>query len=171
MDAIDTTIPLPSAEFIQELYKPKSIPEDKVSRGKFIKYEKEYDKFCRWIALPKEERDPITLVAFEKKYRLSKGATSQFQTREDFQARRLKYFWEWMMEKFPDVVYAMYKGGIKGSAQHAKAFIELVSKHIHADKPSQTIQTLNIIGVSQDALNKLAIPKGYDKALQGGEKK
>ena len=130
--------------------------------GKLEKYEKEYDKYCQWSALPKELREPKTQDKFEKKWKIPKSYSYTFRKRKDFQNRRLAYFWDWMMDSFPDVVYAMYKRAIDKSSVDARAFAELISKHIDVERPAQIIQSLAIIGVPQEKIDRLFIPKTFE---------
>jgi hypothetical protein len=169
------SIPLPTPEFFEEVNQKEPLVDEK-RKGDLIVHDRAYDAFCRWAALPDELRKPKTQKKFEEMWGLPDSYTYRMRQREGFQEKRMKYFWEWLMDKFPDVVYAVYKEARKGKSKQAETIIELVSKHINIDKPQQTIQTLNIIGVSQEALNKLAIPKGYEKIInaeinEGGEKK
>lgn len=156
----NTKIPIPSPDFLKQgLPKQKSSIEQK----DFKKHERAYDAFCRWIALPDDERNPKTITAFEKKWKLPAKYAAYFRQREDFQERRLKYFWEWMMDKFPDVVQSIYKGSMKGNAAQSKTFVELVAKHINIEKPQQTIQPFMLIGVPQEKIEQLFVPVGYEK--------
>lgn len=151
---------IPDPSFLTETYGDP----DKLKGGELTKHKSAYEAFCRWSALPKEERDPATEVAFEKKYHLSKGYGQHFKLRKDFQNKRLTYFWEWMMEKLPDVVYSQYKKVMAdGNTNAAKFFAELIAKKLEDEKPLQIIQPLSIVGVPQDKIDKLFTPKSYDK--------
>jgi hypothetical protein len=169
----DSTIPIPDPSFLTKAYKKSSDIERKEHK-ELTKYEREYDAFCRWNALPDDERNPKTIVAFEKKWKIPKGYTAYFRNRDDYRERQLRYFWDWMMEKWPNVVQSIYRGAVKGSSAQAKTFAELIAKHTDLDKPQTTIQNLTLIGVPQDRINALAVPQGYekvDKILPGEEVK
>jgi len=151
------SLPIPDPDFLKELAVKKNSPD-----GKLVKYVKEYEYFCKWSALPTAEREPKTAIAWEKRYKVERGYTFRFKLRKDFQNKRLTYFWDWMMDKFPDVVYAMYQRAMNKSSVDARAFAELISKHIDIDKPIQIIQPLAIIGVAPEKINKLFVPKSYE---------
>jgi len=148
-------IPIPDPSYLRKITKA-------TKDGKLDKYAKEYDKFCQWSSLPKEEREPKTQDKWERKYKIPKGYSYSFRQRKDFQNRRLAHFWDWMMDKFPDVVNAMYKRAIDKSSVDARAFAELIAKHIDVEKPQSIIQPLAIIGVPQDKIEKLFTPKTFE---------
>lgn len=156
-----TNIPIPSPEFLRHEYAIKKSPDSTL-----IKHERAYEAFCRWSSLPKELRKPKTAKSFEEKWSLPRSYTEKFTQREDFRNKRLTYFWDWMMDNFPDVVYSMYKRAVSGgksSAADAKAFAELISKHLDIERPQTLIQPIALIGVPQEKIEKLFIPKGYEK--------
>jgi len=162
LDFLKGEIPIPDPKYITSL---KAGTKD----GKLIKYEGEYEKFCKWSSLPSDERVPKTAEAFEKKYSLPRFYTSKFKDRVDFRSRVVNYFWDWMMDKFPDVVQSMYKRAVAkdGSSADAKYFAELVSKHLEVDKPIKTIQPFVLVGVDQNKINKLFTPQKYEKIIDG----
>lgn len=152
-----TSIPIPDPSYL--LKQTQSLTG---ADGKLFKHAKEYDKFCHWSALPKSERNPKTITGFEKKWRLPKGYAKTFKKRKSFQKDRLSYFWEWMMDKFPDVVESMYHRALKNSSADARYFAELISKHIDIEQPQeQRIQNLVLVGVQQDKIDALFTPKHY----------
>ena len=155
---IDSSIPIPSVEYLEKVSKETKT----ASAPAMYKYAQEFDVFCRWSALPKEIREPKTAVEFEKRHKLPNRYTSYFKTHEEFQGKRLKYFWEWLFDLYPDVVYAVYKRAVKKSAKDAGIFVDIIGKRIDIDKPKMQITPLVIMGLPQDKLDKLFIPKNYD---------
>lgn len=155
---LDTKIPIPTPDFLKNIPHPDEIPNP---GGNLSKHEKAFDQFCYWSSLPQSERRPRTLTAFENKYKLPKGATHRFRRNKTFREKTLAYFWEWAMDKFPDVVEAIYKGAIKGNSAQAKTFSELVAKHMNVDAPVKTIQPIMLVGVDQSKINKLFVSPEY----------
>ena len=153
-------IPIPNPSYLMKESLSSDIKQFKTGS----KYEKEYDEFCRWSALPKDLRKPKTGVEFEKKHMIPSGYTDFFRRRDDFQDRRLTYFWEWMMDLYPDVVYSIYQRATnkKGSDKAAGIFIELLSKKMNLDKPRLQVQPMVLMGVPQEKIDALFTPKGYD---------
>lgn len=167
-------IPLPNAKHVQEVTRQPTTGVVKKDEKPLIKYAKQYDAYCRWAALPKELRDPNTAVKFEKRYKLPKGYTTNFLHRSDFHGKRATYFWNWMMDLFPDVVYSMYKRSLDKSSTDAKAFADIIAKHLDLQKPAPTITNFTLVGVSQDKIDKLFTPKEYidgEEVIEGEEAK
>lgn len=150
--------PIPDPSFLTKKYAGKEEGD-----GKLIKYEKEYDKYCEWSALPKRLREPKTQDAFERKWKIPKKYSFSFRHRKDYENKRRMYFWRWMNDIYPDVVDTLYtQATVKGNINAAKFFAELVAKHEEIEKPAQIIQPLAIIGVPQSKIEKLFVPKGYE---------
>lgn len=166
---IETKIPIPSPDYL----KKNAAKTDKGQGAPLTKYAKQYEEFCRWAAMPKDVRDPESAVAWERKHMMPKGYTNFFKAREDFNDKRLTYFWEWMMDLYPDVVYAVYKRAIGKSSKDAGIFIDLLSKKMNLDKPRMEIQPMVLVGVPQDKIDKLFVPKDYEdaKIIPGSEVK
>lgn len=156
------SIPIPDPSYL--LNKASSNADG--PSGDLIKYKKEYEKFCQWSALPKDERKLKSAAAFEKKYRIPIGYTNKFRLRKDYQTKRLEYFWEWMFEKLPDVVLAMYKRAVKNSSVDARYFAEMISKHMDIEQPAQQLQNFFLVGVSQEKINGLFTPKKFDDNIK-----
>lgn len=157
----DTRIPIPSPDFLKKIYKDQATKKD-TGIGRPFEKEKEYDAYCKWLALPKDLRKPKKLYQFEDKWGLPRGYTQLFVEREDFQQRRLQYFWEWMMDLFPDVVYAIYKRATKNSSVDARAFAEIILKKLDVEKPRVQVSPMILMGVPQEKIDQLFIPKGYE---------
>lgn len=154
----DSKIPIPSVDHLKNL-----IPKDKPTLTKdadLKKHGRAYDAFCRWISLPEDERDPKTITGFERKWKVPNGYSTTFRQRGDFVEKVFRYFWDWMIDHWPMVVKSIYKGALKGNATQAKTFAELISKRVDMDKPVQQIQPLMIVGVPNERIEKLFIPKG-----------
>jgi len=152
---LDKKIPVPSLDFLRKENKAEQTGN---RSGKLVKYEKEYDAFCRWISLPSEERDPKTESAFEKKWKLPSRTSISFRQRADFRNKRLLYFWEWMLDKLPDVFYAVYKRAKGKSSADARIFAEIITKHMDVQKPQNQITNIVISGVDQNKINDLFVP-------------
>lgn len=167
-ELLDTKIPIPSPDYLKKMVNDKSAhPGDS---AKLTKYAKEYEAFCRWAALPKSERKPKTAVEFERKNFLPKNYTNFFKGRDDFNDKRLTYFWEWMIDLYPDVVHAVYKRAVdKGGSKDAQIFIELLSKKLNLDKPKVQVSPMVLMGVPQEKIDALFTPKGYDGSIVPGE--
>ena len=155
-------IPIPTPDFLKTVYSTK-VDKYNPTRGTgaLIKYEKEYDAYCKWSALPKDLRKPKKQESFELRWHLPHKYATTFNYREDFQERRLKYFWEWMMDKFPDVVHAIYKESIGKNMKAAQIFVDLISKHMHIDKPQVQVSPMMLVGVPQEKIDALFVPEGY----------
>lgn len=162
---LETKIPIPSPDFLKKPHKITS------SATPLTKYAKEFEKFCEWSALPKELRKPPDAKGFERKYMLPKGYTNYFKGREDYRDKTLTYFWEWMMDLYPEVVHATYKRAIAKSDKAATLFIELMNKHMNLDKPKVQVQPMILMGVPSEKIDALFTPKGYTEAIIPGEKK
>ena len=134
----ETKIPVPTVSHLEKTYKPKRI--EKEADGIMTKHERAYDAFCRWSSLPHEIRSPKTLQQFEKKWKIPIGYTRNFRDRDEYRQKQLTYFWEWVLDHFPNVVYATYRGALKGSSAQSKIFTELVAKHLDIEKPVEKIQ-------------------------------
>lgn len=160
-----SAIPVPSTDHLRSI--KKSEPTNAIAKPQkpLYKHEREYDAYCRWRALPEDLRKPKTVSAFEKKWHLPEKYSATFAHKDGFRDNVLKYFWEWMMDVFPNIVYASYKQAMKTDAnpQHIKILTELISKHLDIDKPAQVIQPFMIMGVSQDKIDGLFHPKSFDK--------
>lgn len=160
----DVKIPIPNPTYL--------LKESKLAGRRdnqpLVKYQKEYEEFCRWSALPKELRKPKTAVEWERRNIMPKGYTQYFKQREDYTNLRLTYFWEWMMDVYPDVVYSVYQRATnaKGSDKAAGIFIDLLSRKMNLDKPKVSVQPMILMGIPQDKIDAIFTPKNYDnKAL------
>lgn len=156
-------LPIPIPDFLQLGKKF----DTRLRRRKKIKHKSAYEAFCRWAALPQEVRKPATQSEFERIWKLPKGYISvKWKVREDFQAKRLKHFWNWMFDKFPDVVYSIYKRAVRNSSADARVFVEIIGKKLETDRPKSPVSPFFMIGVPQEKLDALFTPKEYDKAAE-----
>lgn len=158
---VDTVegVPVPDMSYLEQL------PETNEVSSTMSKHAKTFEIFCKWASLPKNEREPRTEVAFAMKYGLPKNYTIEFKKRKEFQQKRLFYFWDWMMDKFPDIVMAVYKRAMKKSTTDARIFADIMAKKLSYEKTPSQITNFMLVGVSQDKLNKLFTPKSLDKVL------
>ncbi len=157
----DTKIPIPNPSYLMKESKNVMATH---SQQPLVKYGKEFEEFCEWSAKPKELRKPKTAGEWEKKNLIPKGYSQYFKTREEFRTKTLSYFWDWMMDMYPDVVYAVYQRATnkKGSDKAAGIFIDLLSKKMNLDKPRVQVQPMVLMGVDQSKIDKLFTPKSYD---------
>lgn len=69
------------------------------------------------------------------------------------------------MDMLPDVVESQYKLAMKnGNTAAAKFFADLISKNEVLDAPVQKVQPFVLVGVPQDKIDQLFVPRGYEKA-------
>ncbi len=164
----DRKIPIPSMDHLTKV----NSNVGKTDSKELTKYSKEYEEFCKWAALPKELRKPKTAIDWEKRNLLPKGYSNYFKSRDDFATKRWTAFWDWMMDLYPDVVYAVYQRAshAKGSDKAAAIFIDLLSKKMNLDQPRVQVQPMVLMGVPQESIDKLFVPKGYVEAEQVIEK-
>ena len=158
---VDTKIPIPNPRY---LMKASKLAGTAGSKG-LVKYGKEFEEFCKWAAMPKELRKPKTAREWERKKQIPEGYTHYFKTREEYRNKVLTYFWDWMMDMYPDVVYAVYQRATnksKGSDKAAGIFIDLLSKKMNLDKPRVSVQPMVLMGVPQEKVDALFVPKGMD---------
>lgn len=128
------------------------------------KHSEAYEAYCKWLALPEELRVPKTKKEFEKKWKLSYLYTSAFFDRkDDVDAQVMKYFWKWAFSKIPNVVYAIYRRAMRNSSADAKVFVDLIGKKLETDQPRVQLSPLIMIGVPQESIDRLFIPKKYEE--------
>ncbi len=145
----------------------------------FDKHGEAYEEFCKWMSYPKEIRQPPTQMEFEAKWGLSKNYTSHWKERDDFRAKWLKGFWRWTINKYPDVVYAVYRRAVQKSTADAKLFSDIVGQELDVKKEKEggnKLQPIFMVGIPQEAIDKFAgIPKGYgevaDKTIEAHKSK
>ena len=154
---------LPVLDFLEP--SPRLRPE-KRKAPITTKHSKAYLAFCKWSATPRDLRQPKTQLSFERKWHLPANYTQHWKEREDFQARRITYFWNWMFDRFPDVVYAIYRRAKRNSSTDAKIFADLIGKRLETEQPKVEMRPLILMGVPQERLDALFIPKAYDNAVQ-----
>ena len=167
-------IPVPNAPKETVMTPPTARPVTSImnaptkhNNAPLTKYEREYDAYCRWASLPEQERKPKTAAAFETKWKVAKGYSSEFRTRADFKQKVIGYWYEWLLEKWPTVAYAAYQQAVKGNSQHIKIFSDLIAKYMDIEKPKATIQPFMIVGVSQDKINSLFVPDDIKEVVEG----
>lgn len=161
---VDTKIPIPNPSYLMKESKAVGQRDSQP----LVKYGKEYEKFCQWAALPKDLRKPKTAIEWEKKNLMPKGYTQFFKQREDYRNKTLTYFWEWMMDVYPDVVYSVYQESVnKKNMKAAQIFVDLLSKKMNLDKPKVQVQPMVLMGVPQEKIDALFVPKDYDKIIPG----
>lgn len=158
----EKSIPIPSPDYLTKQLAPSNTKDEQI----MTKYAKEYEAFCRWAALPKDLRKPKTAKDFERKNYLPKSYTQFFKKRSDFRTKTISYFWEWMMDVYPDVVYSVYQQSVNSKNMKAAAiFIDLLSKKMNLDKPRVSVQPMVLMGVPQEKIDKLFVPKNYETII------
>ena len=173
---LDTGIPIPNAVKEKPVVEPTAKPVQSVmgitpnrDEKKLVKYEREYDAYCRWIATPEQERHPKSVGLFETKWKIPKTYSSSFRTRGDFKQKVIGYWYEWLLDKWPTIAYSAYEQAKKGNSAHIKIFADLMAKHLDTEKPKATIQPFMIVGVPQEKINKLFIPDDIQEVVINGE--
>ena len=154
------TLPLPDF-----LFEKNSIRSRKGNTG-MVKHQGNYHDFCQWAALPEELRKPKTQAEFERAKKLTPYQTTEWKKRDDFYGLRLKYFWDWMFEEFPNVVYAVIKRAKRKSSADARIFADLIGKKLEVDKPRINMQPIFMIGVNQNDIDRFQIPEGYEDVVE-----
>jgi len=157
---IDSPVPLPDFLNLEKKFTPKekNRPRDK--------HDKSYIAFCKWASRPRDLRKPRTQMEFEKLWKLPIGYTTRWKDKEDFQARRLKYFWNWMFDRFPDVMYGVYTRAVGKSSADAKIFAEFVGKKLEQNKPKTRMTPFMLVGVPQEKLSGLFTPPKIEEAIE-----
>lgn len=154
----------PEADFFKKP-KRKSAHKHELTHTANNKHDEAYEAFIQWSATPSKLREPKTMKEFEKVWKLPDRYTSnEFKRRADFHERRLKTFWDWMFDKFPDVIYAVYTRAITKSTADAKIFAELVGKRLEVDQPKSRMTPFVMVGVPQEKINNLFVPESYEEA-------
>ena len=150
----------PGADFFK---KPKG--EKPKKRMLTRKHAAAYSAFVKWSATPKAIRDPKSQADFEKRWSLPVNYTSTFfKKREGYYDEQMKHFWTWMFDKFPDVVYAVYRRAVRNSTADAKIFTELIGKKIEESAPKRKIQPFMMIGIPQEKIDAMFVPESYEDA-------
>lgn len=166
LDKIDNIadFQFPDADFFKK--PPKSeVREYRKKEGN--KHNSAYTAYIKWSAMPKDLRDPKTKTMFEKTWKLPKGYCYTFEKRADFYEKKMKYFWDWVMDKFPDVVHAVYRRAITNSTADARIFADLVKQRMESFAPPKAKMTpFVMVGVPQDKINALFTPEGYEEAQE-----
>jgi hypothetical protein len=79
----------------------------------------------------------------------------------------MKYFWDWVMDKYPDVLHAVYRRAIQNSTADAKIFSDIVAKRMEMLVPQkQKMTPFMLVGVPQEKINALFTPEGYEEAQE-----
>lgn len=155
---MNTSIPLPQMPAIptSDHLKNDLTPVGNKSRPmKETKYEKEYDAFCHWSSLPKDLRKPKTLKQFEAKWGLPYNYSAYFRQRDDYQEKRTRYFYDWMMDMWPDAVYEAFKRAQRNSTSDFKVLAEIVGRNLDNAKPKVAVTPMLLIGVQPEKIDKL----------------
>ncbi|MGW8289552.1 MAG: hypothetical protein ACWGNP_04700 [Candidatus Bathyarchaeia archaeon] len=146
----------------------KSPKGRKRKKSNFLTQERKeaYEAFLRWSATPKELREPKTEAEFERVWKLPASTIYQsFKQREDFHRRRMGYFWNWVFDKYPDVIHAVYRRAIQNSTADAKIFSELVAKKLESQTQTKAKMTpFMLVGIPQHKINALFTPEGVEEA-------
>jgi hypothetical protein len=148
-----------------DFFKKPKTEKTKIQSFQTKEREMAYEAYVRWSATPSDLREPKTDVDFEKVWKLPKDTVYQtFKKRPDFYEKKMKYFWDWVFDKFPDVIHAVYRRAVQNSTADAKIFAELVAKRMAVDAPKPQMPPFMLIGVPQEKINALFVPEGYEEA-------
>ena len=153
----------PEPEFFK---KPKVKKVKNKQKFKTVERQKAYEAYIRWAATPKSLREPKTEAAFERVWKLPKMTVSRsFKNREDFHQKRMTHFWNWVFDRYPDVIHAVYRRAIQNSTADAKIFSDLVAKRLETTSPVKPKMTpFMLVGVPQEKINALFTPEGVEEA-------
>jgi len=157
-----TKSPIPLPDFLN--VDKELVPRQR--KRKKDKHQDAYEEFCKWSATPKELREPKTQAEFASLWKLAPKYISNWKNNEDFQAKRLNYFWNWMFEKLPDVMYAIYRRAKRNSSADARIFTDIIGKRLETNAPKKEMTPFLMVGIPQDRVNNLFVPKGYDSAIK-----
>ena len=148
-----------------DFFKPPKIKKT-TRKTKLVKHASAYEAFVKWSATPKKLREPKTVKEFEKVWKLPKNYTSsRFRKKRDLHEKKMKYFWDWVMDKYPDVLYAVYQRAVTNSTADAKIFSDIVAKRMDAVAPIKSKMTpFMLVGVPQEKINALFTPEGVEEA-------
>jgi hypothetical protein len=155
----------PEPEFYKEMMttgkKAAEVGVESTSR----KHDDAYEAYVKWAATPRSLREPKTAKEFEKIWHLPMAYTStSFTQRSDFQEKRMRFFWNWMYDRFPDVIYAVYRRAITNSTADARIFAEIIGKKLETDAPRAKMTPFVLVGVPQEKINELFVPENYENA-------
>lgn len=144
---------------------PKSSRKPTAIVDKANKHDEAYQAFIRWSGTPSKLRDPKTIKEFESVWKLPKRyASNEFKRRSDYHERKMKFFWTWMFDKFPDVIYAVYRRAITNSTADARIFADIVGKKLETEAPKARMTPFVMVGIPQEKINDLFIPESYEEA-------
>lgn len=147
-----------------DFFKPPKTEQHIVRKSE--KHGAAYRAFIRWSATPKPLREPKLMKDFEKQWKLpNRYCSSNFIVRADFHEKKMAAFWNWMFDKAPEVVYAIYRRAITNSTADAKIYIDLISKRLETQKPMPRIQPFMLVGVPQEKIDALFVPEALDGEL------
>jgi hypothetical protein len=154
----------PDADF----FKKPDIKKKDITAFKTPEREKAYEAYVRWAASPTALREPKTDKDFERLWKLPTDTVyMSFKKRPDFYERKMKCFWDWVFDRFPDVIHAVYRRAVQNSTADAKIFAELVAKRMEVQAPKPQMPPFMLIGVPQDKINALFVPEGYNESVDG----
>jgi hypothetical protein len=152
---------VPVPKFLQVEKERKLAQRDR----KHDKHQEAYEEFCKWSALPQELRDPKTQKDFEQLWKLPPRYTTRWKETEDFQSKRLQHFWRWAYDQLPDIAWSIVKRAKLRSPKDAQIFIDLLGKKMDAEKPPSRITPFVLVGVPQDKIEDLFVPKEYEPVI------
>lgn len=136
----------------ESLQKKHKIGRPKGTGEKFF----EYSQFVNWYSLPEHLRDPRTQRDFAKEYRVNEHTLVEWKNSENFHNDCVSATREWAQDKYPNVMYALYRKAVKdGSAQEVKLWLKAVMG-IDLDSPSKTTNAvINYDNLTDGQLNEL----------------
>ena len=69
-----------------------------------------------------------------------------------------------MFDKFPDVIYAVYRRAVTNSTADARIFADIVAKKLDTDMPKTRMTPFVMVGIPQEKINDLFVPESYEDA-------
>jgi transcriptional regulator with XRE-family HTH domain len=91
--------------------------------------EVEYIAFIKWTAQPSAAREPATQKALAGKLEVSPSTLSNWMARDDFHERVAKEADNWVLEKTPNVLNALYERIMReGRGSDVRVWLEYVNE-------------------------------------------
>lgn len=84
--------------------------------------------YIEWLTLPADQRDPQTKAEVAEILGVHKRTLRRWELDESFNAQRMQHMVSNFLPYTPDVIQAIYRSAIKGSALSQKLWMEVVEK-------------------------------------------
>jgi hypothetical protein len=93
-------------------------------------------KFINWLALPRELKEPKTQTEYADMIGVNKVTLSKWKQKEGFKEAVRERALTWTDDALPDVLGALIKEAVGGSAPHIKMYLDM--QGIHAERHDLT---------------------------------